>query len=143
MAPCTFFGHADTPDRVAPSLRSVLVDLIEHHEVSVFYVGNHGNFDRLVARTLQELQQIYPHVTFRVVLAYLPTMDTHGSTNTLYPAGIETVPKRFAIVWRNRWMLNKSDYVITYVCSPTGGAAKFKTLAEKQDKIVINLSDCL
>ena len=141
MATCTFFGHADTPERVEPALQNVLVDLIENHGVSIFYVGNHGNFDRLVARTLQKLQQLYPFITFNVVLAYLPTaMDARHSKNTLYPNGIETVPKRFAIVWRNRWMLDKSSYVVTYVRAPVGGAAKFKALAEKQNKTVINLA---
>ena len=30
--------------------------------------------------------------------------------NTLLPEGIENVPPRFAISWRNKWMLERSDY---------------------------------
>ena len=48
MSVCTFFGHSDCPSTVAPKLRSVLIELIENHGVDVFYVGNQGNFDRMV-----------------------------------------------------------------------------------------------
>ena len=40
---------------------------------------------------------------------------------------------------RNAWMINESDFVVTYVRYSTGGAAHFKELAEKKGKIVINL----
>lgn len=60
--------------------------------------------------------------------------------NSMLPEGIETVPKRFAISWRNKWMLNQSDYVITYVTHSWGGAAQFAEMAEKQHKRVINLA---
>ncbi len=141
MATCTFFGHADTSEEILPLLQREIVKLIENHGVSCFYVGNHGNFDRLVIRTLKALQQEHPSIEYSIVLAYLPTTsDTFESENTLYPAGIESVPKRFAIVWRNRWMLNKSQFVITHVVSPSSRAAKFKALAEKQKKTVINLA---
>ena len=40
MSVCTFFGHSDCPSTVAPKLRSVLIELIENHDVDVFYVGS-------------------------------------------------------------------------------------------------------
>ena len=40
---------------------------------------------------------------------------------------------------RNRWMLERSDIVVTYVRSP-GGAAKFKALAERKGKHVIEVA---
>ena len=58
--------------------------------------------------------------------------------DTVFLDGPETVPRRFAIDKRNRLMLEWADTVITYVCHP-GGAAKFKALAEKKQKQVINL----
>ena len=59
-------------------------------------------------------------------------------TNTVYPEGIETVPKRFAISWRNKWMLKESDYVVTYITHTWRGAAQFAESAKRQ-KNVINL----
>ena len=138
----TFFGHKDTPKEIEPTLRATLVDLIENHGATEFYVGNNGNFDTMVRRQLENLSQTYP-ITYNVVLAYLPTKKSEYDdyTNTIYPEGIETVPKRFAISYRNKWMLEQSDIVITYVAGTYGGAWQFKAMAERQGKKVIELSE--
>ena len=137
----TFFGHKDTPKEIEPTLRTTLVDLIENHDATEFYVGNNGNFDTMVRRQLENLSQTYP-ITYNVVLAYLPTKKSEYDdyTNTILPEGIETVHKRFAISWRNKWMIQQSDVVVTCVTRTYGGAAQFKALAEKQGKTVIELS---
>lgn len=137
---CTFFGHKDTSKEIEPTLRSTLIDLIENKNVNVFYVGNNGNFDTMVRRQLEDLSQLYS-ITYSVVLAYLPTEKNEydNLTNTIYPEGLETVPKRFAISWRNKWMIQQSDIVVTYVTHNFGGAAQFKEMAERLNKHVINL----
>ena len=136
----TFFGHKDTPKEIEPTLRTTLVDLIENHDATKFYVGNNGNFDTMVRRQLENLSQTYP-ITYNIVLAYLPTKKSEYDdyTNTILPEGIETAPKRFAISWRNKWMIQQSDVVVTYVTHSFGGAAQFKELAERQGKTVIEL----
>ena len=137
---CTFFGHKDTPKEIEPTLRSTLIDLIENKNVNVFYVGNNGNFDTMVRRQLEDLSQTYP-ITYSVVLAYLPTEKNKydNLANTIYPEGLETVPKRFAISWRNKWMIQQTDIGVTYVTHNFGGAAQFKAMAEKKRKTTINL----
>ena len=138
----TFFGHKDTPKEIEPTLRTTLVDLIKNHGATEFYVGNNGNFDTMVRRQLENLSQTYP-ITYNVVLAYLPTKKSEYDdyTNTILPEGIETVPKRFAISYRNKWMVEQADIVVTYVTHSFGGAAQFKELAERQGKTVIELSE--
>lgn len=138
----TFFGHKDTPKEIEPTLRATLVDLIENQGASVFYVGNNGNFDTMVRRQLENLSQTYP-ITYNIVLAYIPTKKSEydSFTNTLLPEGIETVPKRFAISYRNEWMLEQSDTVVSYVIRTYGGAVQFKAMAERQGKTVIELSE--
>lgn len=138
---CTFFGHKDTPKEIEPTLRSTLIDLIGNKNVNVFYVGNNGNFDTMVRHQLEDLSRTYP-ITYIVVLAYLPTEKNKNDnlTNTIYPEGLETVPKRFAISWRNKWMIQQSAVVVTYVTHTYGGAAQFKKMAERFGKIIINLS---
>ena len=123
---CTFFGHKDTPKEIEPTLRSTLIDLIENKNVNVFYVGNNGNFDTMVRRQLEDLSRI-SLITYIVVLAYLPTEKNKydNLTNTIYPEGLETVTKRFAISWRNKWMIQQSDIVVTYVTHTYGGASQF------------------
>ena len=51
---CTFFGHRQIYKEkgIESALRSALVDLIEGHGVTTFYVGNHGAFDALAAVAL-------------------------------------------------------------------------------------------
>ena len=138
----TFFGHKDTPKEIEPTLRTTLIDLIENHNAAVFYVGNNGNFDTMVRRQLENLSQTYP-ITYNIVLAYIPTKKSEydSFTNTLLPEGIETIPKRFAISYRNKWMVEQSDVVVTYVTHSFGGAAQFKAMAERQGKTVIELSE--
>ena len=139
---CTFFGHKDAPKEIVPTLRSTLIGLIENKNVTVFYVGNNGNFDTMVRHQLEDLSQTYP-ITYSVVLAYLPGKKNEYDdlTNTIYPEGLETVPKRFAISYRNKWMIDQSDVVVTYVTRTYGGAAQFKAMAERQGKTVIELSE--
>ncbi|MEE1321842.1 MAG: hypothetical protein UHM85_09990 [Acutalibacteraceae bacterium] len=138
----TFFGHKDTPKEIEPSLRATLVDLIENHGATDFYVGSNGNFDTMVRRQLEELSKVYP-ITYSVVLAYLPTKKSEYDdySNTILPEGIETTPKRFAISYRNKWMVEQSDIVVTYVTHTYGGAWRFKALAYKQGKMILELSE--
>ena len=136
---CTFFGHKDTPKNIEPTLRTTLVDLIENHGTNMFYVGNNGSFDAMVRRQLEDLSNTYP-ITYNVVLAYLPAKkrEYDDYTNSILPDGIETVPKRFAISWRNKWMIKQSAYVVTYITHSWGGAAQFAEMAQRK-KNVINL----
>lgn len=140
MAACTFFGHRDCPASIRPVLRSVLLELIEQKKVSAFYVGSQGAFDVLAAGVLQELRVQYPHIRCCMVLAYFPRQQDAFPLETLLPEGIEQVPRRFAISWRNRWMLQQADYVVTYVTHGWGGAAQFAALAQRQGKFVYDLA---
>lgn len=140
---CTFFGHKDTPDAIEPILKDTLIKLIEENSVNTFYVGNHGNFDSMVARILKELKTTYD-IDYSIVLAYLPSnSDNNDYGNTLYPEGLENIPLRFSINYRNTWMVDSADYVICYVTTSFGGAYKYKTLAINRGKVVINLSEIL
>lgn len=137
---CTFFGHSDTPAEIRGRLKETVIDLIENHGADLFYVGSHGSFDRISASVLKELSSIYPHIRYYVVLAYLPTSD-YKDIPTLFPEGIETVPKRFEINFRNKFMVEQSDTVIAYITHSYGGAAKFAEMAHKKKKTVINLAE--
>ena len=141
---CTFFGHRDCPETIKPKIRTAVIDLIENHGVTMFYVGNQGNFDRMVRSVLKEVTTAYPEVGYAVVLAYMPSTKTVNNyedfSDTMLPEGIERVPKRYAIPWRNKWMITHADYVVAYTLHTYGGAAKFVALARKNKKIVRSLN---
>lgn len=143
---CTFFGHKDTDLRkITNPLKEVLVDLIENKGVKNFYVGNQGHFDYGVFLALKELKEIYPHINHSIALAYVPKekseYDTLDYSICFVPDGVEKSPLKFAIDRRNRWMIKNSNYVVTCVRSIIGGAAKYKELAEKKGKTVINIAE--
>ena len=142
MAICTFFGHRECPDSIKTKLREVLIDLITNHNVDSFYVGNQGRFDAIVRGVLQELKKEYPQINYAVVLAYMPGKQTEHNNNsdTMLPEGIESVHPRYAISWRNKWMIKQSDYVVTYITHFWGGAAQFAEMAKHLMKTVINLA---
>lgn len=143
MRVCTFFGHHDCTDEIQPELRKLLIDLIENQSADEFYVGNQGAFDRIVRSVLRELKTAYPNIRYSVVLAYMPQkrgeLDMRDFSDTMLPEGIEEIPPRFAISWRNNWMLRRADTVIVYVKHSWGGAAQFAEQAERQKKTVIRL----
>lgn len=136
---CTFFGHSKCTEEIKPQLYDVLKDLIENHQADLFYVGNQGNFDAIVKSLLVSLKEEYPHIRYYVVLAYLPKKDDIDYSDTIYPEGLESVPPKYAISRRNKWLVKSADTVITHVTHSWGGAAQFKELAEKLNKKVINI----
>ena len=141
MLSCTFFGHRDCPETIKPRLREALVDLIINHDVDMFYVGHQGQFDAYVRGELKKLKQEYPQINYAVVLAYMPGKQTEYDdySDTMLPEGIESVHPRYAISWRNNWMLRQSDYVVTYITHSWGGAYQYAEKARRQKKTVINL----
>lgn len=134
MQACTFFDHRDCPTCLYESIKKILMELIEKKGVKVFYVGTQGRFDQMVRSVLEELESEYWDLTYFVVLAYLPNPSDEVIRNSVYPEGLEKVPRRYAISWRNRWMLSKADYVVTYVEHSWGGAASFADLARRKGK---------
>ena len=108
MPACTFFGHSQCPD-----LRSELRDAVMRlagDGVDMFYVGDNGRFDAQARSVLSELG-----LRYGVVLAYLPKGTGADFGDTMFPEGLELVHPRYAIERRNGWMLERSDYFVTYV----------------------------
>jgi len=140
MGSCTFIGHKDTPREVEPILKSVLKKLISKNNVNIFYVGTHGSFDYITLKVLKRLKNEFPHIDFFEVLAYPPFKkdEYKDYTHTIYP-DIEKSPAKYAIIERNKWMIEKSDFLICYVQHNFSNAHKFKEFAEKKGKTVLNL----
>lgn len=141
---CTFFGHRDVFEDIHEVLEMVLTDLIVNSGVRLFYVGNNGAFDRIALNVLRGLKEKFKHIHYFVVLAYFPdlkrSVNIDDGVETIYPFEYGKVYPRFAIDKRNRWMIDKAQVVVTYVIG-AGSAEKFKNLAERKGKTVINIPD--
>ena len=70
----------------------------------------------------------------------MPGKNDTPDEHSILPEGIETVPKRFAISWRNKWMIQQSDIVVTYVTHALGGASQFKDIAKRKGKFILELA---
>ena len=136
-----FFGHRDVTHDIRTKLQFIIEQLITEEQIYNFYVGHQGQFDSMVYSILKELKVKYPHIRYTVVLAYMPDehiKEVYGE-DTLYPDGLETVPRRFAISKRNDWMIQHSGYAVCYVHKITGGAVKFREKARKKGLLVIGI----
>ena len=71
-----FFGHSDAPWRIQPKLREVILDLIDNEGADEFYVGNHGNFDRMAIAVLSELSETR---AFRFYIVLISTVRKRKS----------------------------------------------------------------
>ena len=69
-------------------------------------------------------------------------MNPYGEYDgSVYP-DLENTPPRFAIIKRNEWMIDKSDFLIAYVKNSFGGANKTLSYAKKRRKIkIINMAE--
>lgn len=141
---CCFFGHRDTPKEIYKPLVSVLTDLIENKNADTFYVGHHGEFDKMVYYALKELKEKYPRIKYNVVLSYiLKNPPYFDYSDSIYPEEVKKTMPRFSILKRNEWMVNNSDIVVSYNIRNFGGAAKFVAYAKNKNKEVINLADLI
>ena len=138
----TLCGHAQISqvEEVEKWLYAVSESLIEQGAVT-FYLGGYGAFDGLAASVLWEQKKRYPQIELVLVLAYLnDRRDTSSYDRTVYPP-LETVPRRFAISHRNRWMVEVSDVVVAYVLHDWGGAATTLRCAKQKAKQIISYCD--
>ena len=138
-----FWGHRDVSMEYQGKILETILYLIEQKGENNFYVGTHGNFDRMVYGALKKAKEKHPSIRYYVVLAYLPSEKNgdyyYKMEETIYPEGMERHPRRFAITYRNRWMVQESKYAVVYVCNSIGNSAKLMKYAEKQGCEIINL----
>lgn len=131
----TFCGHAEVHDEEA--VRTWLTEQVEaciRQGADVFYLGGYGGFDRMAAGVVGHLKKAHPQIQSILVLPYLDRkVDASGYDGTTYPP-LENVPKRYAILRRNRWMVDNADIVIAYVRHDWGGAAATAQYAARRGK---------
>ena len=149
MSICTFCGHSNTPDEVRELLAAEIERHIVEYGVTEFWVGNYGGFNRMANAEVQKARLRHPGIRLCLLVPYLPTdgakLYSDGVDEVIFPAELETVPKRLAISRLNRYMMQRVDYLIAYVAHISGGAYKTLEMAkarEKRGKIhLVNLAD--
>lgn len=113
-----------------------------------FLVGRNGDFDLMAASVIRKLKKGIgnENVFLTLVLPY-ETAELRNNTEAFesYYDSIEICEAsdnqnfKYAIVARNRDMIDRSDMVIVCVKNESGGAYQSLKYAEKNQKRVINL----
>ena len=144
MSTCFFIGHREAPDTLLDKFSAVVERHITEYGVTAFVVGKYGRFDALAAKCVKAAKKCHPEVTLTLLLPYHPydhpTPTPAGFDGTFYPLGMETVPKRAAIVRANRYMVAHSEYLIAYVQHSVSNAwdlVEYARRYEKQGTITI------
>lgn len=138
MGICFFIGHREAGEGLLPTLTAAVERHITEYGVTSFMVGRYGNFDKLAARAVIDAKKRHPEVTLTLLLPYhpfdRPTPTPEGFDGTFYPPGMETVPKRVAIVRANRYMVENSSHLIAYAWHPASNARELVEYAQAREK---------
>lgn len=145
----SFFGHAEF-QRTAEYEQKILCFLEEtvgdrHADL---YLGGYGDFDRFAYDCCKKYQKTHPRVALIFITPYLTVeyQQKHLSYQKerydaiIYPE-IEDKPLKFAITYRNRWMVEQSDYVICGITHNFGGAYEAYRHAKRKGKQIFHVAD--
>lgn len=138
MGICFFIGHREAGDELLPALTAAVERHITEYSVTSFMVGRYGNFDKLAARVVIDAKKRHPEVTLTLLLPYhpfdRPIPVPVGFDGTFYPPGMETVPKRAAIIKANYYMADHSSHLIAYAWHPASNARDLVEYAQTREK---------
>ena len=138
MSTCFFIGHRETGDGILPLLTEAVERHIVKYGVTEFVVGQYGNFDRLAALAVRRAKEKHKKVTLTLLLPYyIPSAVSRSASEgyewTFYAPGMEHVPKRAAIVWASRYMVDHSGFLIACVWHPASSARELLDYAKKRE----------
>ena len=135
---CFFIGHREAPEDIAANLASEVRRHITELGVTEFIVGHYGRFDSMAGQAVIAAKREFPYIRLLLLIPYHPAeapVDVpEGYDGTYYPPGMESVPRRFAIVRANRYMVDHTDYLIAYAWHPASNARELVEYAETRQK---------
>lgn len=137
---CFFIGHREAEMSLQPQVERAIERLIDEEGVKWFVVGHRGGFDRVAHAALAAVKKRRPDITLTLLLAYLPVERQvqlpPGFDDSVYPEGLETVPRQLAIPRGNRMMVDRSTHLIAYCVRSGGNTAALVKYAEKRVKVI-------
>ena len=144
MKTCFFIGHRDAPESIYERLLQAVERHISEYGVTDFVVGGYGNFDRLAALAVMEAKRHHADMTLTLLMPYYRAdadLLPDGFDGSLFPDGLETVPKRAAILRANQYMIHHCDYLIAYDAGHIGNTRKLVSDARKIEGLhIVNIA---
>ena len=144
----TFCGHSNClfNNNIKEQLKNILLDEIIKNPTCKFYLGGYGDFDVLCLRTLKDLKADFSEIELIFITPYLDKnyskleFAKYHYDDVIFPP-LENIPRKFAILKRNEWMVDEADLVIAFVKYSWGGAAKTLEYAKRKKVEFFNLAE--
>ena len=143
----SFCGHSNFFER--EEFKNEVLNFLEKrvgHQVVEFYLGGYGKFDNFAYKCCKEYENKHKNASIIYVTPYIHIdyqkkyLDYYKTIydDILYPE-IESKPLKFAITYRNKFMMEKADGIVAYVDHNFGGENLYK-IAKNKGKEIFNLS---
>ena len=146
---CGFCGHrffSNTDGFVAQKTRETIIELIENEGVTTFYSGHSKGYDRVCGKIVRSLKGRYKQIKLCwAVPFYMPSLDTKREYykklfDEIIQPDFGNLSSRKAILARNYWIVDHSDFLICHNSTSPAETAKMKEYAnEKSDIHVIEV----
>lgn len=144
MKACCGFGHRTILKNIENSLYAAVLSAAQEG-CKTFYTGGMGDFDAQFSSAVRKLKNQFPGITLICVKPYF-TNDINTNRdyyaamydNIIIPPAIVGTHYKRAITARNRWMVDNSDLIISYIVRNYGGAADTVNYAKRTDKRIIS-----
>ena len=144
----TFCGHSDytVSKEDEQKIISFLEEIVGDTPAELF-LGGYGSFDEFARRCAEKYRKTHPNVRLVFVTPYLTPEYQKNQLSyaqklydgVVYPE-LERTPAKFAVLKRNRWMVDRADVVVACVSHAWGGAYQTYTYAKKKNKTVYNIT---
>ena len=143
----TFCGHSDFEknDNFESMVLKILEENTKNKNVE-FYLGGYGAFDSFAYDCCKKFQKLHPNSTLIYISPYLTVKHQINELNyqnqlydeSIYPE-LENISPRLAILYRNKYMVDKADFIIAYIKRDWGGAFKTYRYAQQKHKTIYNI----
>lgn len=144
-----FCGHSSYISNIEDE--KIIIDFLiksVNDEPCDFFLGEYGNFDKFAYACAKKYKSTHHNSKLIFITPYYSTnyQNTHLNSKKEYFDSIifpdlETVPPRYAIKRRNKWIVDNANIVIAYITHDYGGAYEMFNYAKKKNKIVYNIAE--
>ena len=118
-------GH-NTPSGLKERIRAEIIKLIKDEDVTEFLVGELGGYEIDAYDTVLEVQKEYPSIQIILVISKITDLHEVGAPKDIYiperrsfddfifPSKCELGYKKLGIVYRNRYIIENTNFIIAY-----------------------------
>ena len=145
----TFCGHSEfkRTSEYEEKILSFLESTVGG-EPADMYLGGYGEFDEFACDCCSKYKATHPNVRLILVTPYIGTkcgakhlLWSVGRYDSILYLGLEDKPLKFAIIYRNRYMVEKADCIVAFINHKWGGAYTMYRYAKSKGKKIYNLAN--